>query len=65
MTIEGLGEIFEGDFEDMCAKVFPLLSMGGQATPSNVGGRGKWTPIGVSGNFDYFISLISFLFVWS
>ena len=31
MTSEGLGEVFEGDFADMCAEKFPLVSMGGRA----------------------------------
>ena len=31
MTSEGLGEMFEGDFADMCAGKFPLVSMGGRA----------------------------------
>ena len=31
MTSEGLGEVFEGDSEDMCAGKFPLVSMGGRA----------------------------------
>ena len=31
MTSEGLGEMFEGDSADMCAKKFPLVSMGGRA----------------------------------
>ena len=31
MIFEGLGEMFEGDFEDMCAEKFPLMSMGGRA----------------------------------
>jgi hypothetical protein len=31
MTSEGLGELFEGDSADTCAKKFPLVSMGGRA----------------------------------
>ena len=31
MTFEGMGEMFEGDSEDMCAGKFPLRSMGGRA----------------------------------
>ena len=27
MTYEGLGEMFEGDSEDTCAKKFPLMLM--------------------------------------
>ena len=29
MTSEGLGEMFEGDSVDMCARKLPLVSMGG------------------------------------
>ena len=36
MTFEGFGEMFEDDFADMCAKTFPLMFMGGQATPANM-----------------------------
>ena len=31
MTSEGLGEMFEGDSADMCARKFPLMLMGGRA----------------------------------
>ena len=31
MTSEGLGEMFEGDSADMCARKFRLVSMGGRA----------------------------------
>ena len=31
MTSEGLGEMFEGDYADMCGRKFPLVSMGGRA----------------------------------
>jgi hypothetical protein len=30
MTLEGLGEVFEGDSADTCAGKFPLVSMGGR-----------------------------------
>ena len=32
MTSEGLGEMFEGDSADTCARKFPLMLMGGQRT---------------------------------
>ena len=32
MTSEGLGEMFEGDSADTCARKFPLMLMGGRAT---------------------------------
>ena len=28
MTLEGLGEMFEGDSANMCGRKFPLVSMG-------------------------------------
>ena len=31
MTSEGLGEMFEGDSADTCARKFPLMLMGGPA----------------------------------
>ena len=31
MTSEGLGEMFEGDSADMCARKFLLMLTGGQA----------------------------------
>ena len=43
LTSEGLGEMFEGDSADTCARKFPLVSMGGRA--------GARTPIGASGNY--------------
>ena len=45
--------MFEGDFEDMCANVFLLVSMGGLADLSSVYRRGTRTPIGVSGILIY------------
>ena len=30
MTSQGLGEMFQGDYADMCAGKFPLLSMGAE-----------------------------------
>ena len=29
MTFEGLGEMFEGNFADMCAEIFSIIMMGG------------------------------------
>ena len=58
MTSEGLGEMFEGDSADMCARKFPLVSMGGQVNTSSVRRRGARTPIGASGNLNS--SLIKF-----
>ena len=48
MTSEGLGEMFEGDSADMCAKTFPLMSMGGQADGLACADPGARTPLGVS-----------------
>ena len=54
MTYEGLGEMFEGDSADTCAGKFSLVSMWDQA-----GDPGARTPIGASGNFEYFFILFS------
>ena len=35
MTSEGLGEMFEGNFADTCAKNFPLVSKWGQVDRSS------------------------------
>ena len=51
MIPEGLGETFDGDFTDMCAGKFPLMSMGGQAEGLACADVEARTPIGVSGNF--------------
>ena len=36
MTVEGLGDMFEGDSVDTCAGKFPLMSMGGPSVVSRV-----------------------------
>ena len=51
MTSEGLGEMFEGDSADTCARKFPLVSMGGRAEGLACADPGERTPIGASGNF--------------
>ena len=59
-TSGGLGEMFEGDFAYMCAKKFPLMSMGGRANDQECadGERGP-------GNFPshsvYFLDEYSFV----
>ena len=53
MTSEGLGEMFEGDSADMCARKFPLVSMGGRAECLVCAVPGARTPMGASGNFIY------------
>ena len=57
MTSEGLGEMFEGDSLDMCARKFPLKSMGGRAEGLPSADPGARTPIGVRGNFDKVLNL--------
>ena len=51
MTSEGLGEMIEGDFADICVKKIPLMLMGGQAECLVSADTGARTPIGVSRNF--------------
>ena len=55
MTSVGLGEMFEGHSADMCARNFPLISMGGQAEGLACADPGARTPIGASGNFGFFL----------
>ena len=43
--------MFEGDSADMCARKFPLVSMGGRAEGLACADPGARTPIGASGNF--------------
>ena len=54
MTYEGLGEMFKGDSADTCAIKFSLVLMGGQVEGLACADSGARTPIGASGNFDYF-----------
>ena len=51
MTSEGLGEMFEGDSSDTCARKFTLMLRGGRAEGLACADPGARTPIGVSGNF--------------
>ena len=46
-----LENMFENDFEDTCAEIFPLMVMWVLATVSSVCSQGgARTPIGMSGN---------------
>ena len=58
MTSEGLGEMFEGNSADMCARKFPLVSMGGRAEGLVCADPGARTPIGASGNFLSFLAAL-------
>ena len=44
MTFEGLGEMFEADSADMCAGIFPLVSMWGRAEGLACADPGARTP---------------------
>ena len=57
MTLEGLGEMFEGDFADTLDDKFPLMLMGGRAEELACANPGARTTIGVSGMFSFFCSL--------
>ena len=46
----GLGEMFEGDSEDMCAEKFLVVSMGGRAEGLACTDPGAMTPIGAGRN---------------
>ena len=52
MTSEGLGVMFEGDSADMCAGIFPLVSMGGRVEGLMCADPGARTTIGASGIFS-------------
>ena len=45
----GLGEMFEGDSADMCARKFPLMLMGGRVEGLACAYLESGIPIGVSG----------------
>ena len=53
MAFEGMGEMFEGDFADMCAIIFLLVSMGGLADCCACADMKVRTPIVASGYFHY------------
>jgi hypothetical protein len=55
MTYEGLGEMFEGDSADMCAKKFLFMLMVGYAEGLEFADLGARTPIGMSGNLSSFL----------
>ena len=62
MISEGLGEMFEGDSADMCARKFPLVSMGGRAEGLACADPGARTPIGANGNFSFLLFFLIPLF---
>ena len=47
---KGLGEMFKGDSEDICAGKYSLISMGGRTEGLACADPGARTPIGASGN---------------
>ena len=51
ITSEGLGEMFEGDYADMCVGKIPLMSMGGRVEGLTCADPEERTPIGTSGIF--------------
>ena len=56
MTSEGLGEMFEGDYADTCARKLPLVSMECRAEGLACADLGARTHIGTSRNYEYFVS---------
>ena len=48
ITSEGLGEISEGDFSEIYAEKYPIVSMGGRVDLSTVRRWGTLTPISAS-----------------
>ena len=57
MTSEGLGEMFEGDSADTCAKKNPLVSMVGRLEGVACPEPGARTPIGASRNLSHIDTL--------
>ena len=55
LTSEGYGDIFEGDFTDICAELLLLVSKGGRVDPSSMHKRGARTLIGAGGIFSHSI----------
>ena len=53
MTYEGLGEMFEDDSADMCARQLPLKLMGGRVECLACADPGVKTPISVSGFLNF------------
>ena len=51
MTSEGLGEMFEGDSADICARKFPHVLIGGRVEGLACADPVARTPIGASGNY--------------
>ena len=49
--------MFEGDFTDTCAGIFPLMMMGGQAESLVCADPVARTPIGLSGNYINYIGV--------
>ena len=54
MTSEGMGEMFEGESADMCARKFSLVLMGGRAEGLVCADPGVRTSTGVCGNSFYY-----------
>ena len=48
MTSEGLGEMYDDDFVDICTDKFPLVLMEGREDPSSLRRGGARTPNGTS-----------------
>jgi hypothetical protein len=54
VTLEGLGEMFEGYSSEMCARKCPLLSMGGRAEGHACTDPGARIPMGGISWYYYF-----------
>ena len=62
MTSEGLGEMFEGDSADTCARKFPLMLMGGRAHGPACA-DGEWgPPLAWAEILSYFLKPFNFTF---
>ena len=57
MTFAGLGELFEGDFADMCSKkCISQINWGPREHVKLAQTRGERNPMGVSRNYFYILS---------
>ena len=57
-TSEGLGEMFEGDFPDMCADKFPLVLIGAEQRVERAQTRERGPPSAAAYMLKYFLILV-------
>jgi hypothetical protein len=65
MTSEGLGEMFEVDSPDLCAGIFPLVSMSRRVEGLAGADQGARTPIGDSRNLYTVHTIVHSFYRWT